>query len=35
VLVANPALGVKSIADLVRHGGSFSSSSPGAGSLVI
>jgi tripartite-type tricarboxylate transporter receptor subunit TctC len=33
VLVANPALGVKSIADLVRHGGNFSSSSPGAGSL--
>jgi tripartite-type tricarboxylate transporter receptor subunit TctC len=33
VLVANPALGVKSLADLVRHGGTFSSASPGAGSL--
>lgn len=33
VLVANPALGVKSLADLIRHGGTYSSSSPGAGSL--
>jgi tripartite-type tricarboxylate transporter receptor subunit TctC len=33
VLVAHPALGVKSIADLVRLGGNLSSSSPGAGSL--
>ncbi len=33
VLVASPALGVKSIADLVRLGGNLSSSSPGAGSL--
>jgi tripartite-type tricarboxylate transporter receptor subunit TctC len=33
VLVANPAQGWKSLADLVRHGGIFSSSSPGAGSL--
>jgi tripartite-type tricarboxylate transporter receptor subunit TctC len=33
VLVANPTLGVKSIADLIRIGGHLSSSSPGAGSL--
>ncbi len=33
VLVANPALGMKSIADLVRIGGILSSASPGAGSL--
>ncbi|MPZ41254.1 MAG: tripartite tricarboxylate transporter substrate binding protein [Rhizobiales bacterium] len=33
VLVAHPALGAKSIADLVRIGGNLSSASPGAGSL--
>ena len=33
VLVANPALGAKSIADLVRLGRNLTSSSPGAGSL--
>jgi tripartite-type tricarboxylate transporter receptor subunit TctC len=35
VLVANPALGAKSIADLIKitHGGVLTSASPGAGSL--
>jgi tripartite-type tricarboxylate transporter receptor subunit TctC len=33
VLVANPARGVKSLADLMRTGGHLTSSSPGAGSL--